>query len=59
MISIIKIIPRTNFSGLGYDYLGEKEFIELLNQNHIKTQQIPISCVRFPNDQYENCRKSR
>lgn len=47
----------TNFSGLGYDYLGEKEFIELLNQNHIKTQQIPISCVRFPNDHYENCRE--
>ena len=46
----------TNFSGLGYDYLGEKEFIELLNQNHIKTQQIPTSCVKFQNDQYENCR---
>jgi hypothetical protein len=47
----------TIFSGLASDYLGEDEFIILLNQNHIKTKKIPISCVRFPNDQYENCRE--
>ena len=47
----------TIFSGLGHDFLGEEEFILLLNQHHIKTQLISTSCVGVPNDQYENCRE--
>ncbi len=45
----------TLFSGLGYDYLGEAEFKILLNQNHIKTKDLSLSCERYPNDKYDNC----
>lgn len=45
----------TLFSGLGYDYLGEEEFKILLNQNHIKTKMVSLSCERYPNDKYDNC----
>lgn len=47
----------TLFSGVGYDYLGEKEFIQLLHQKNIKTNKISISCIRNPNEKYENCRE--
>lgn len=46
----------TIFSGMGYiNHFGKDEFIKLLEKQHIKTKTIPIVCVRFPNDQYENC----
>lgn len=46
----------TIFSGMDYiNHLGEDEFIKFLEKQHIKTKTIPIVCVRFPNDQYENC----
>lgn len=47
----------TIFSGLDFsgNYLGEKEFIQLLNQNHIKVKKIPLSCVPFSNEQYLHC----
>lgn len=45
----------TLFSGLGYDYLGEKEFKILLQQNHIKTKMVSLSCERNPNEKFDNC----
>ncbi|MET3537499.1 hypothetical protein [Chryseobacterium limigenitum] len=48
----------TLFSGLGYDYLGEKEFIQLLHQKNIKANKISLSCIRYLNGKYENCRET-
>lgn len=45
----------TIFSGQGGYILGREEFIILLNQNHIETKDIPLSCMRYANDKYENC----
>ncbi|MDR6528491.1 hypothetical protein J2787_003928 [Chryseobacterium rhizosphaerae] len=45
----------TVFSGQGYDYLGEQEFIQRLNQNQIKTKILHITCIPSPNERYENC----
>lgn len=46
----------TIFSGMDYiNSLGEDEFIRLLEKQHIKVKKLPVLCVRFPNDQYENC----
>ncbi|UKB82206.1 hypothetical protein LF887_14450 [Chryseobacterium sp. MEBOG06] len=47
----------TIFSGQGGYILGREEFIILLNQNHIETIDIPLSCMRYANDRYENCRE--
>jgi hypothetical protein len=47
----------SNFSGLGYDNLGEEEFIKLLHQNNIKINQISENCFIEPNDKYQNCRE--
>lgn len=46
----------TIFSGIGYDFLGEEEFIKLLNQHHIKTgNPVFVSCLSSPNDKYQHC----
>lgn len=47
----------TIFSGLGYDDPGEEEFKILLNQNHIKNQNISLSRITSPNDKFANCRE--
>ncbi len=46
----------TIFSGLGYDSLGEEEFIKLLNYNSIKTgKTVLVSCLSSQNDKYQHC----
>lgn len=48
----------TIFSGLGYDFLGQKEFIKLLDENNIKVDSVAVSCISLPNDKYNDCGKA-
>lgn len=46
----------TVFSGLGHDFLGEEEFLKLLNRNNIRTgNHVLVPCVSSPYDKYEHC----
>lgn len=46
----------TIFSSVGHDYLGEEEFVKLLHQNNIKTNNpISLSCIPSSNSKYEYC----